>query len=327
MKGNGDSRVPLEVIDPPFREVSDIVVVPRPPRRRLWPALLLFLFTVLTTLAVGSEFAISYAKNIPPFSANDNPFAPVLQAFEHPHLLLLGIPFSFTLLAILLAHELGHYFACRYYRIDSSYPYFIPGPPYFGTFGAFILIRSPFTSRRALFDVGIAGPIAGFLVAVPAMAWAVATSKVLPAAQADASVVFGVPALMRIFTMLFHPDVDPNWLLLHPVGRAAWMGLLATALNLFPAWQLDGGHIVFAVASGRHQRISIGVSLILLWMGIVTWKPWAVWGIALLVLSLRFRHPPLLDRWEPLDASRKLLAFAALAIFLLSFTLWPATNP
>ena len=327
MNANGEPRVPMEVIDAPFREVSDVVVEPRARQRPLWPALLLFLLTIVSTLAVGSEFAKSYANNIPPFSASDNPFSPVFQAFAHPRLLLLGIPFSFTLIGILLAHELGHYFACRYYRIDASYPYFIPGPPYFGTFGAFIMIRSPFTSRRALFDVGIAGPIAGFVVAVPAMAWAVATSKVLPAAQADASVIFGVPPLMRIFTALFHPDVDPSWLLLHPVGRAAWMGLFATALNLFPAWQLDGGHIVFALTSRRHQRISIGVSLVLLWMGIYTWHAWAVWGIALLVLSLRFKHPPLLDRWEPLDATRKLWAFVALAIFLLSFMVWPVTNP
>jgi membrane-associated protease RseP (regulator of RpoE activity) len=327
MNRNGASRIPIEVIDPPFREIRDVVLVPRPRKRHLWPALLLFLLTVLTTLAVGSEFSVSYRKSIPPFSASDNPFAPVFQAFEHPHLLLLGIPFSFTLIAILLAHELGHYFACRYYRIDASFPYFIPGPPYFGTFGAFILIRSPFTTRRALFDIGIAGPIAGFLVAVPAMAWAVATSKVLPAAQTDASVVFGVPALMQICSTLFHPNIDPNWLLLHPVGRAAWMGLLATALNLFPAWQLDGGHIVFALSSNRHQRISIAVSLTLLAMGVYGWHVWAVWGIVLLILSLRFLHPPLLDRWEPLDASRKLLAFVALAIFLLSFTPWPATNP
>lgn len=327
MNGNGASHTPIEVIDPPFREIADVVVAPRPQSRRLWPALLLFLLTILSTLAAGSEFAISYAKNLPPFSATDDPFTPVFQAFAHPHLLLLGMPFSFTLIGILLAHELGHYFTCRYYRIDATYPYFIPGPPYFGTFGAFILIRSPFTSRRALFDVGIAGPIAGFVVAVPAMAWAVATSKVLPATQANASVVFGIPALMHFFAMLFHPAADPNWLLLNPVGRAAWMGLLATALNLFPAWQLDGGHIVFGLSSRRHQRISIAVSLALLGMGIYTWHPWAVWGIALLVLSLRFRHPPLLDQWEPLDTSRKLLAFAALAIFLLCFTLWPATNP
>ena len=327
MNGNGSPHRPVEVIDAPFREVADAPKAPRARGKRLWPALLLFLLTVLSTLAVGSEFAVSYANNVPPFSSSDDPFTPVFQAFAHPHLLLLGLPFSFTLIAILLAHEMGHYLACRYYRIDASYPYFMPGPPYFGTFGAFILIRSRFTSRRALFDVGIAGPIAGFLVAVPAMAWAVATSKVLPAAQANASVVFGVPPLMHLFVALFHPNVDPNWLLLHPVGRAAWMGLLATALNLFPAWQLDGGHIVFAVSSRRHQRISIAVSLVLLGMGIYGWHPWAVWGIALLVLSLRFRHPPLLDQWEPLDASRKLLALAALAIFLLSFTLWPATNP
>ena len=129
-------------------------------------------------------------------------------------------------------HELGHYFACKYYGIDVSYPYFIPAPTLFGTFGALLRIRSPITTRRALFDIGIAGPIAGFVVAVPLMAYAIATSKIVPGAQADAGIIFGNPPLMRIFIELFHPARIPPRLLLSPVGRAAWVGLFATALNL-----------------------------------------------------------------------------------------------
>ena len=321
--GNGQSRAPIDIIDVEPARIADLGPARYRSSRPFWPALALFALTIISTLAVGSEFAISYAHNQAPFSASDNPFDPMLLPFEHPRLLLLGIPFSFTLIGILLAHELGHWFACRHYGIDASYPYFIPAPTLFGTFGAFIRIRSPFTTRRALFDVGISGPVVGFLVAVPAMAWAIATSKLVPSAQSDAAFLFGTPPLMRILLALFRPHIDPNWLLLHPVGRAAWVGLFATALNLLPVWQLDGGHIVYSLSSERHKKISLAVSLGLIALGVYAWHVWAFWGILLLVLSLRFRHPPLLDRWETLDATRKMWAFAALIIFVLCFTPWP----
>jgi membrane-associated protease RseP (regulator of RpoE activity) len=248
-------------------------------------------------------------------------------AFQHPSVLALGIPFSFTLLAVLLAHEMGHYFAGRYYGVDVSYPYFIPAPTLFGTFGAFIRIRSPITTRRALFDVGLAGPVVGFIIAVPAMAWAIAASKIVPGVRENAAVLFGSPPLMRLLTGWFHPGVNPDWVLLHPVGRAAWVGLFATALNLLPAWQLDGGHIVYSLASRHHRRISLAVGLGLVALGVSCWSGWALWGLLLLVLSLRFRHPPLLDCWEPLDPSRRAWAAVALVIFLLCFTPWPAITP
>lgn len=324
--GNGSGRVPLEVLETRYPEFLD--APPPPPRRRpLWPALVLFLLTVISTLAVGSEFALSYAHNQEPFSGDEDMFVRMVLPIEHPRLLLLGIPFSFTLLGILMAHELGHYFACKIYGIDASFPYFIPAPTLFGTFGAFIRIRSPITTRRALFDIGIAGPVVGFIVAVPAMAFAIATSKVVPGAQENAAILFGNPPLMRIFISLFHPGVDPTTLLLHPIGRAAWVGLFATALNLLPAWQLDGGHIVYSLASEKHRKISLYVSGILLALGAYAWRGWIFWGVILLVLSLRFHHPPLYDRWEPLDASRRMWAVVALLIFLLCFTPWPVTNP
>jgi len=169
-----------------------------------------------------------------------------------------------------------------------------------------------------------ASGIAGFVVAVPLMAYAIATSKIVPGAQADAGIIFGNPPLMRIFIELFHPGTDPATLLLSPVGRAAWVGLFATALNLLPSWQLDGGHIIYSLSPERHQRISLLVAIILIGMGIYYWHGWGLWGIALMVLSFRFRHPPLFDRWTPLDASRKLWAFVALIIFLLCFSIIPA---
>lgn len=323
--GNGHSQVPVDIIDLQIPESAGMPAAPFR-RRPLWPALLLFVLTIISTLAVGAEFAVSYARNLEPFSGSQDPFSAMLAPFSHPHLLLLGIPFSFTLLGILLAHELGHYFACKRYGIDASYPYFIPAPTLFGTFGAFIRIRSPFTTRRALFDVGIAGPIVGFIFAVPAMAWAIANSRIIPGAQEHALIIFGSPPLMRGFIALFHPNVDPNWLLLNPVGRAAWVGLFATALNLIPAWQLDGGHIVYSITRTRHRQISLAASLGLIVLGIYYWHVWAFWGIVLLVLSLRFRHPPMLDRWQPLDTKRKLWALFALLMFILCFTPWPATN-
>jgi Zn-dependent protease len=318
----GAGRIPVEVLDVNFQPIKEFP--PERTRRPLpWLPVLLFVLTLLSTLAVGSEFASSYAQNAEPFNGEDNPFSIMLHPLTHPKLLLLGVPFSLTLLAILMAHEMGHFFACKYYGIEVSYPYFLPAPSLFGTFGAFIRIRSPITTRRALFDIGIAGPIAGFVLAVPAVAYAISVSKIVPNAQTDASMIFGNPPIMRAFIALFHPGVDPSTLLLSPVGRAAWFGLFATALNLIPAWQLDGGHLVYSLTADKHQRISILVSLVLIAMGIYYWHVWVFWGFAMLVLSLRFKHPPVFDRWQPLNAARKLWAIGALLIFAACFTLWP----
>src|SRR5215470_2017665 len=227
--GNGHGRIPAELIEtqlPSTLELRPARARPRP----LWLAMVLFLLTVLSTLAVGSEFALSYAQNREPFSGDLNPFAMMLLPFSHPQLLAMGVPFSFTLLSILMAHELGHYFACRIYGIDASYPYFIPAPTLFGTFGAFIRIRSPITTRRALFDVGLAGPVVGFLFAAPAMALGVAWSKIVPGVENGSDLLFGDPPLQRMMNAMFHPHVASASLLMHPIGRAAWMGMFATAL-------------------------------------------------------------------------------------------------
>src|ERR1700735_387696 len=326
--GNGRSRIPVEILDlgyPPIIELPP----PRPVRehRRLWLAVALFLLTLVSTLAVGSEFAQSYANNVEPFSGDENPFAVMLAPLQHPHLLLLGIPFSFTLLGFLMAHEMGHFVACKAYGIDVSYPYFLPSPFLCGTFGAFLRIKSPIATRRALFDIGIAGPIAGFVVAVPLMAYGIAISKIVPGVQDSSDIVFGKPLLMHIFIGMFHPGADPTSVLMNPVACAAWFGLFATALNLLPVWQLDGGHILYSLISKKHKEISLAISLGLVALGIYSWHGWALWGIVLLVLSLRFRHPPVYDRWEELNASRKLLTIVAVAIFVLCFTPWPVSNP
>jgi membrane-associated protease RseP (regulator of RpoE activity) len=320
--GNGYNRFPAEVLDAQYAPGADFPWRPLK-RRPLWPALILFLLTALSTLAVGAEFGRAYAENRQPFSGGQDPISLIVLTFAHPRVLAEGIPFSFTLLIILFAHEMGHYLACKLYGIDVSYPYFIPAPTLFGTFGAVIRIRSPITTRKALFDVGLAGPVAGFVFALPAMAYGIARSKVIPGTERGAAIIFGHPLLMRFFNALFHPHMDVTWLLLNPVGRAAWVGLFVTALNLLPAWQLDGGHIMFAVASRRHRRISIGVAIGLLMIGRFSYL-WYLWGGLLLVLTLRFQHPPLADEWKPLDPARRVWALIALAIFALCFTPWAA---
>jgi membrane-associated protease RseP (regulator of RpoE activity) len=288
-------------------------------RRSLAIAVSLFLLTLISTLAVGAQFASSYAAGQSPDF--EDFFSTYSTLLTHPQLLLAGVPFAFTLIGILLAHELGHFFACRYYGISASYPYFIPAPTLIGTMGAFIRIRSPIYNRKALFDVGLAGPVVGFLFAIPALAIAVLNSKVVPFSDAHASIVFGEPLALRLLVSILRPGVAPGDLLLHPVGRAAWVGLFATALNLLPGGQLDGGHIMYAAASKYHRRITIGVALLLLPLGLFFWKGWILWSIIL--LGLGFRHPPLLNRLEQLDRSRLIWIGVAILMFVLCFMPMP----
>jgi membrane-associated protease RseP (regulator of RpoE activity) len=288
-------------------------------RKSLAIALLLFFLTLISTLVVGASFAASYASGQSPDV--DGFFAMYGTLLAHPRFLLAGMPFAFTLLGILLAHELGHYFACRYYNISASYPYFIPAPTLIGTLGAFIRIRSPIYNRKALFDVGLAGPVVGFLFAIPALAVAIVYSRVIPLSQAHPSVVFGTPLAMRILLVALRPDVPTGDLLLHPVGRAAWVGLFATSLNLLPGGQLDGGHILYAAGSKYHRKVTLGVALLLIPLGYIFWAGWYLW--AALLLAIGFRHPPLLHSWDRLDRTRLLWTVVAFAIFILTFMPMP----
>src|ERR1700680_4207142 len=292
-------------------------------RRSLAIAILLFVLTLISTLAVGAQYASSYASGqSPDFDALFSLYAAFL---AHPQFLLTGVPFAFTLIGILLAHELGHFFACRYYGISASYPYFIPAPTLIGTMGAFIRIRSPLYNRKALFDVGLAGPVVGFLFAIPALAIAIAYSRVIPLSQAHPTVVFGNPLALRILLALLRPGVPPSNLLLHPVGRAAWVGLFATSLNLLPGGQLDGGHILYAAAKKYHRWVTLGVALLLIPLGYMFWAGWYLW--AALLLGLGFRHPPLLYHWEPLERTRLIWTAVAVLIFILTFMPMPVLVP
>jgi len=236
--------------------------------------------------------------------------------------LLDGWPYSVTILSILGCHELGHYVMCRYYDVDASLPYFLPFPfALTGTLGAFIRIREPIPSKRMFFDIGIAGPIAGFAVAVPALVAGVALSHVVPISAGDGW-WFGEPLLIKIVTrMIWGPLADGFTLEMHPVAFAAWFGLLATAINLFPFGQLDGGHISYAVLGRASTYVTIamvGVALVLAYTS-MSWRAWTVLMIVML-FAFGVRHPRTYDEHEPLDRTRLWFAAFAVLMFALCFT-------
>ena len=237
---------------------------PAPPPERYWLYGLLLAATLVTTTVVGAAMQHDFERNVP-FDI-EQMFRTWSLLWNSPGRLIDGLPFSLTLLAILLAHEFGHYLACVYYRIDASLPYFLPSP-FFGTFGAFIRIRSPIYSKRALFDVGIAGPLAGFVFLLPALGVGLAFSKVVPGIGQHTTFHFGVPALERLLEWMVFPGAAAGDIYLHPVGRAAWIGVFATALNLLPIGQLDGGHILYARWPNAHKMVSKVLAICLLPMG------------------------------------------------------------
>jgi membrane-associated protease RseP (regulator of RpoE activity) len=274
--------------------------------------------TLLTTTVVGVVFAQGFETSRPLYLEQYANLLPALAA--HPLLLLDGLAFSLSLLTILLSHELGHYFACRYYGIDASLPFFLPAPTPIGTLGAFIRIRSPIYTRRALFDVGIAGPLAGFVVLVPLLVIGVASSKVVPGVAERGDLIFGTPAILRAIEWAVFPHVPASNILLHPVARGAWVGILATALNLIPIGQLDGGHILYAFAGSKHKLLSRLFVVVLIPLGIFYSHTWLVWAALLFFFALR--HPTIFDD-TPLDRNRVFLGISALLVFLLTFTLVP----
>lgn len=287
-------------------------------RERLWLHILLFFVTLITTSLVGVGLDAMFQANQP--VDLDIELRLMLGVWKHPAEILRGAPFSLTLLIILLAHEMGHYFTCLRYRIDASLPYFLPAPTLIGTLGAFIRIRSPIYTRRALFDVGVAGPLAGFVFLIPALIVGLALSRVYPGIAAQGDFVFGTPLILRVLETLFFPGVPTADISLHPVARAAWVGILATALNLLPIGQLDGGHILYAFVGRSHKllsRIFVGA---LVPIGIFFSWSWLVWATVLALFGLR--HPMIFDN-APMGPVRTRLAWCALAMLILCFTLAP----
>ncbi|MDE3197879.1 MAG: site-2 protease family protein [Acidobacteriota bacterium] len=293
-----------------------------PPKPRLWLHLLLLLLTFFTTTLVGAHMQYNFSHNLP-FLDLDRYSAIFTTGLQSWSRFASGLPFSLTLLTILMAHELGHYLACVYYRVDASLPYFLPSPmPVTGTFGAFIRIRSAIRSKRVLFDIGVAGPIAGFIFLVPALGVGLAFSKVLPGINHQGAIQLGVPALQWLAQQLIFPGVPASDIYLHPVARAAWVGMFATALNLLPVGQLDGGHVVYALL-GRSQKWITNIFLVaLLPMGKL-WSGWWFWAVMLFFFARK--HPPLYDP-SGIGASRARLGVLALCIFILCFSLAPISE-
>lgn len=234
-----------------------------------------------------------------------------------------GLIFSLPVLAILGSHELGHYLACRYYDVDATLPWFLPAPlPLTGTLGAFIRLREPIPNARALFDIAVAGPLAGFVVAVPLLIAGVAASKVVPLPADGGGLVLGDPLLFQLVERVVWGVIpDDQALYVHPMGLAAWFGLLATALNLFPFGQLDGGHITYALFGSRARWLSMATIAATLALAYGSLS-WAAWTVMLLVMTAMqgVGHPPTDDDSQPLGRTRLALAVAAALVFVLSFT-------
>lgn len=294
----------------------------RPPRRsffakdRTWLNVLLFLATVVSTFVVGLGWSVSYihAEAVAGSPAQSLSAA----AFRDPHALGLAGVYTAVLLIILLGHEMGHYLSCRHYGLNATLPFFIPAPTLIGTLGAFIKIRTPIRTKRQLFDVGAAGPLTGFILAVPALAYGLALSKVVPPFQGEGTISFGEPLILKLIGSLVLPAIPPGHdIVLHPVAFAGWVGVLITALNLFPAGQLDGGHVSYSVFGRRATTVSRLVVALFFVFGVFFWLGWLIW--AFLILILGTKHPPTFDETEPLTRGRKILAAVVLIIFVLSF--------
>lgn len=294
-----------------FREV---ILVP-PPRRPYEVHIGLFLLTFFFAMVVGARLQDNFLHTRPLF-INDERFFAISAIWRQPAHLWDGLSFAASLLGILMAHEMGHFLYAVKHRVYATLPFFIPAPTPVGTFGAFIQIRSRFQSLAALFDIGIAGPIAGFVLAVPLTLVGLALSKPLPVGS-DAVMNIGYPP---IFHLLY--AVQRGWnaplenVLLHPVAVAAWIGMLATALNLLTGGQLDGGHIVYALRPSLHGKITRISMAILLPLSIFFWPGWLIWVFG---LWLTRRHPYVAE-YPPLDVTRRRVAFLGLLMFVLTFT-------
>jgi membrane-associated protease RseP (regulator of RpoE activity) len=299
-----------------------------PPRRKFQHNyrrhLIFFLLTFVTTTFRESTFL---ALISPIIWWQTGAWPNILAAFSWP-IFVQGLWYSIPLLLILGAHELGHYFACRYHDVDATLPYFIPAPvPLTGTFGAVIRIREAFPSKEALFDIGVAGPIAGFIMLLPFLFWGLTRSTVAPMEGGD-SIYFGEPLLWKLGEWLYfgilHIGPVPAGgadVALHPMGFAAWWGMLATALNLLPFGQLDGGHIMYAALGRRASWFSAVTLGFVVLLAAVT-PSWYMTAFLLVAMAVffGFRHPRVIDEHRPLDPTRRLVAICALIIFILCFT-------
>ncbi len=260
--------------------------------------ILLFLLTIGTTLIAGALYC-----GVDPLKDVRN--------------LRLGIPFSFTLLSILLFHELAHYFTAKSHKASSTLPYFIPAPTFLGTLGAVIKMKSPFPHKSALFDVGIAGPLASFILSIVATVFGLLTSAVVDTIP-EGSVQLGDSIMFLIIVRLVKGSVaEGHDIVLNSVAFAGWIGFFVTAMNLLPAGQLDGGHIAYSLFGKWHSLVARIVVLVLLGFGFL-WEGWLIWS-AFIIIFIGLKHPPPLDDITPISKKRKLLGVLACFILIVSF--------
>lgn len=269
--------------------------------------LALFFLTILTTLWAGAYQAYSGPVR-----------GPVAFLLEHPGELWRGVPFAATLLFILVTHELGHFVLSKIHHVPASLPLFIPGPPHFiGTFGAIIRLRAPIMNRRALFDIGVAGPLAGFVVAFVSLIIGLGLSTVVDR-TATYGLQLGEPLLLKFMAWLIIGSLPPDAdVLLHPIAFAAWFGLFVTSLNLFPVGQLDGGHVAYALWGNRQRAMAFAVVPLLIILGFFGWPGWFLWAFMAGIWGLA--HPPVMDPHVPLGPGRRIVGWIALAVFILTF--------
>jgi membrane-associated protease RseP (regulator of RpoE activity) len=287
-------------------------------RPRWWLHVLLFVLTLGTSTFMG---AIFYG------------WTPVelarlgwLELMVHPTFVGEGLKFAVPLLLILLAHEMGHFIAARRHGLLTTPPFFLPMPvpmPFSpGTLGAVMRIKQPITTRNQLMDIGAWGPLAGFIVAVPTLVAGLAMSQVREFPHEGPLVYFSEPILFKFLArVVFFPGLTgAEDIMLHPMAWAAWWGLLVTALNLLPFFQLDGGHIAYALFGAGHRRWARRLLAVFVIM-IAVWPGWALWAAILVLVGPE--HPPILDEREPLDRGRKIIGWIAIAIFVLCFSFAP----
>ena len=294
------------------RILSELSVAEEPERFRIpWLNIILFLLTLASTMFFGS-YMVHYDVDIRRFW---------VYLKYHPQWWLDGLPFSVTLMVILLSHELGHFLFSRYHRVPASLPYFIPAPNLVGTFGAIIFMKGRIRDRRALLDIGSAGPLAGFLVSLFAMYIGVQTAQAVPFEKSEALFLFQPNLLIYWSFKFWLPSLDPNMVIQSPILDAAWVGFFVTMLNLLPIGQLDGGHIAYACFGERTHYLSWAMVVILFVMGFLFWMGWLFFAVfALLLMGPKgIKHPPPVYPQIRLDPLRKFIAFLAFLVFALCF--------
>lgn len=282
--------------------------------------ILLFAVTMFSTTAVGMRYMHNFVLGAPPL-ATDADILPFVWVAQHLQLLSTGLPFSLTLVGILLTHEFGHYFACRYYNVRCTLPYMLPAPTLSGTFGAVIRLQSSIRSRAALIAIGASGPIAGFIVALftATLGLSLSTYSPVPLVQKVQSPL-AILILQRLLQVVTGTSPAITLIIPHPILTASWIGLLITALNLIPAGQLDGGHILYAMSPSVHRWSSRLVVAVLFGLGVWFWFGWVVWGTVLMMPGMR--HPRIPDTL-PMDKWHLALIPICLVILIVAGTFQP----